>query len=85
MEIDKKKLLNCISATQFATLEVGLYLDTHPHDKDALAKFEMFRAKLKAYIKQYEEEFGPLTLAGDFGSDGFDWIKNPWPWEKEAN
>ncbi len=85
MEINKKKLLDCISSTQFAALELGLYLDTHPHDKDALAKFEMFRAKLKAYIKQYEDEFGPLTLSGDFGNDGFDWIKNPWPWEKEAN
>lgn len=85
MEMNKKKLLDCISATQFALVELGLYLDTHPHDREALEKFESARARLKAYIKQYEQQFGPLTLMGDFGNDGYDWIKNPWPWEKEAN
>lgn len=85
MEVSKKKLLDCISATQFAAFELALYLDTHPHDKEALAKFETFRARLKAYIKQYEDEFGPLTIMSDFGNDGYDWIMNPWPWEKEAN
>ena len=83
--MDKQKLLDHIRAAHFAMLETGLFLDTHPHDKEALKKFEVYRVKYKELVKQYEESFGPLTLMGDFGSDGFDWIKNPWPWEKETN
>ena len=85
MEMNKQNLLDCISATQFTVLELALYLDTHPHDREAFQKFEAFKTRLKAYIKQYEEQFGPLTLMGDFGNDHYDWVNNPWPWEKEAN
>ena len=85
MEMNKEQLKECIMQTHFALLELGLYLDTHTHDKEALAKFETVRARYNSYVKEYEKEYGPITLLGDFGNDGFDWIKNPWPWEKEAN
>ena len=81
----QKQLLNSISAAQFALTELGLYLDTHPTDKKALEKFEAYRSKYLTLVKQYESQFGPITLIGDFGNDGFDWVENPWPWEKEAN
>ncbi len=83
--MDKKNLLDCVRAAHFAMLEAGLYLDTHPYDTEALKKFEVYRLKYKEFVKQFEEQYGPLTLCGDFGSDGFDWINDPWPWEKEAN
>ena len=41
--------------------------------------------KLSELVAKYEEEFGPLTLTGDFGNDGYDWANSPWPWEREAN
>ena len=85
MEITNKKLLDCISAAQFAVAELNLYLDTHPFDKEALDKLTAAKSRLKSYVKQYEEEYGPLTVLGEFGNDGFTWINNPWPWEKEAN
>jgi spore coat protein JB len=62
-----------------------MFLDTHPNDTEALAKREMYRKKLEMLIKEYENEYGPLTLSADFGNDGFDWVNDPWPWEKEAN
>lgn len=83
--MNKNKLLNCISAAQFAVVELKLFLDTHPYNKEALSKLDAARVKLREYIKQFEDEYGPLTIMGDFGNDGYDWIKNPWPWEKEAN
>lgn len=83
--MEKQKLLDCVRAAHFAMLEMGLFLDTHPHNMEAFKKFEVYRVKYKEFVKQYEDEYGPLTLSSDFGSDGFDWIKNPWPWEKEAN
>ncbi len=81
----KHELLDCIRAAHFAMLEAGLFLDTHPTDSAALKQFEVYRLRYKEFVKEYEKEYGPLTLSGDFGGNGFDWIKNPWPWEKEAN
>ncbi len=83
--MEKNKLLDCIRASHFAMLEAGLFLDTHPCDKEALKQFEVYRLRYKEFVKEYEKEYGPLTLSGDFGFDGFDWINDPWPWEKEAN
>lgn len=83
--MDSQQLLNAVRAAQFAMHEMVLYLDTHPYDKEALKKFDVYRLRYKELLKQYESEFGPLSASSDFGSNGFDWIKNPWPWEKEAN
>ena len=85
MDMDKQQLLDCVRAAQFAMHEMVLYLDTHPYDAEALKKFEVYRLRYKEFLKQYEKEYGPLSASGDFGSNGFDWVKNPWPWEKEAN
>lgn len=81
----KRDLMRKISEVQFAFFECALYLDTHPNDKYALEKYEMFRNELSSLVAEYEEKFGPLTLTGDFGNDGFDWTNSPWPWEREAN
>ena len=81
----KQELLNSIRAANFAMLEAGLFLDTNPMDSAALKQFEVYRLRYKEYVKEYEKEYGPITLCGDFGGNGFEWINNPWPWEKEAN
>ena len=82
---EKKALMKKISEMQFKALELGLYLDTHPKCEEGLRKFSEACAKYKELVKQYEKEFGPITLCGDFGNDGFDWTNNHWPWEREAN
>ena len=81
----KRDMIRKISEVQFAFFECALYLDTHPDDKNALEKYEMFRKNLTELTAEYEQNFGPLTLTGDFGNDGFDWTNSPWPWEREAN
>ena len=82
---ENKSLLKKISEMQFKVLELGLFLDTHSKNKEVLEKFSEACEKLKELVKLYENKFGPLTLCGDFGNDGFDWTNNPWPWEREAN
>ncbi len=83
---DKKlALLLKIREAQFSMLECGLFLDTHPDDKEAEKRFEALRKSFVNLTKEYEKEYGALTLSGDFGNLDFDWINDPWPWEKEAN
>ena len=45
-----------------------------------------FREKvelLKEALKQYAEQYGPLTIdiANDRMSRSFEWVMQPWPWE----
>lgn len=74
----KKKLLLRVSSVQFALLETRMFLDTHPDDPEALEMYKKYKEKFNALVKEYEEQFGPLTLNG-YNSD--EWLKDPWPWD----
>ena len=78
----KKKLLMRLSALQFGMVETRLFLDTHPDDKEALELYNKYYEKHSALLKEYEAEYGPLTLNG-LNSD--DWLKDQWPWDNEFN
>lgn len=67
---------------QFGMVETRLFLDTHPDSEDALELYNKYQEKYMALVKEYEKEFGPLTLNGK-NSD--EWIENPWPWDNEFN
>lgn len=74
-----------LQALSFAIDELGLYLDTHASDEEAL---ELYRKYVQLYhqgVLQYEKIFGPLSKmqAGMYGN--YDWLKSPWPWEFDAN
>lgn len=85
MNDTREMLLKTLSAKQFAFTELCLYLDTHPNDIEALRKSSELKSETDSLLRKFEEKYGPLTLGMDFGNDDFDWINNPWPWEKEAN
>ena len=79
--MSQKELLNLISAYAFAEKEWNLYLDTHPTEKDALKKHREMAEKAKKFIKEYEENYGPLTPMSAVNEECFSWICEPWPWE----
>lgn len=74
----KEKLLRRLSALQFAMWEMHVYLDTHPGCPEEFALYKEYREKFEAVRKEYEDQFGPLTLSGN-NSD--EWLQNPWPWD----
>ncbi len=76
----KEKLLKRLSAAQFAMYELRLFLDTHKDNKEALQMYDKYQSKYDVLKKEYEQQFGPLTLNG-LNSD--EWLKDPWPWEVE--
>ena len=65
-------------------LELGIYLDTHPQDTEALALFRQYTAMEKAARAAYEDRFGPLTQSAA-GGDSYRWLQEPWPWCYEQN
>lgn len=78
----RERMLRSLSSIQFALWELHLYLDTHPADMSAAAKHAEYQKKLIVLTQEFESEFGPLMPAT---GEGVEWLKNPWPWEREGN
>lgn len=82
-----KSKMNCtnnalceLMALGFTINELGLYLDTHPGDKDALALYVDYVNLAKEGRKRYEAAYGPLQQTG-VTLDGYTWLNDPWPWD----
>ncbi len=80
---NKKLLMNRIQVCDFILAEVGLYLDTHPDDKDALAYHAKYQEMRKKAVEEYTRQFGPLTSESHTGITRWSWVDTPWPWEFE--
>lgn len=79
---DKEKMLRELMELDFAINDFALYLDTHPENKEALEKHCEYVNKYNMLKEKYQEKYGPLTIY--FNSDTWDWIDEPWPWERGA-
>lgn len=85
-----KTRMNCdnnalceLMALYFAVNELGLYLDTHKDDKEALDLYHRYVALAKEGRKRYEETYGPLTQTS-VSEKNWNWLNSPWPWEYEG-
>lgn len=80
--MNKDKLLARVSALGFAVQEYRLFCDTHPGNEEAIELFNKYKKKYLLAKEEYEKQFGALTLNG-YNSD--EWLKDPWPWDNDAN
>lgn len=85
MENEKSALLRRLSAAEFALWETTVFLDTHPDDQLALASFKKYKQQACELEAEYKAKFGPLTSQDSYGNVMFQWIDNPWPWERSGN
>lgn len=74
-----------LQALEFVTLELGLYLDTHPDDTEAFNLFKQYTAMEKAAKAAYESKFGPVCKSASATGSSFNWLCHPWPWSYEQN
>jgi len=74
-----------LQALHFAISELGLYLDTHQNDQDALELFNQYVERYEDALQKYEETHGSTVqiFAGINGS--YQWSEGPWPWEYDFN
>ncbi len=87
MERTCVQLAEKIRALGFAIYEVELFLDTHPDDCRALETREEYIGKQTEMICEYEKCCGPwiMTAADVTGTERWEWIDGPWPWEYSCN
>lgn len=80
MNIDE--LMYEIQKLQFAAVELNLYLDNFPNNKQACEDYQQVSKRLNALIKEYEIHYGPLkNLGAAYIQNPEKWTSQPWPWE----
>ena len=80
---EQEKLLHDIGILDFVVIELTLYLDTHPTDRNAMEYFNHYNRMSNQAKKEYSRKFGPLTvaLADTSGCGDWNWATLPMPWE----
>lgn len=82
--MDRDALLKQITILGFTVMDLHLYLNTHPHDKEALAMYNQAVEEECKVRKEYEAAHGSLTY-GQRAEDGWHWSCCPWPWQEAFN
>lgn len=79
----KEELLDKIGMLDFALVDLGLYLDTHPDDGEALEYYTHFAKNVEMLRKEYTTKYGPLKMT-DMANGEWDiwrWSTDPMPWD----
>jgi len=82
VEQRQMQMLREIQQLEFAAVELNLFLDTHPRDREPLNDLKTVVDRLHQLKEQYEGMCGPLTVQG-FTPESYPWrwVEGPWPWE----
>lgn len=74
-----------MQALGFAIQELALYLDTHRDDREALEVYREYQKMYDHCREQFLKSHGPLNHFQEYGSDKYNWLSDPWPWEYSRN
>ncbi|MCM1023979.1 MAG: spore coat protein CotJB [Prevotella sp.] len=83
--MNKNNLMCAIRMYDFYLYELNLYLDTHPSDRNALDMFKKYTALKNTAYETYISQYGPITADQSSTDERFNWVDDPWPWERSAN
>ena len=84
MNRNREQLMHLIDVTSFAIDDLVLYLNTHPHCKEAIALYNQQMAIRQQAIREYTEMYGPINRYKVNTNRGWTWTETPWPWEGEC-
>lgn len=78
---EREDMLLQIMEYAFAMIDLQLYLNMYPNDKEALNLFNKYLNNKKDLTNMFEEKYGPLTIDSDAQKNNWLWYNSPWPWE----
>ncbi|MDE6020911.1 MAG: spore coat protein CotJB [Ruminococcus sp.] len=82
---ERRELLCTLQQYDFALYDLQLYLDSHPECKEAMQKYKKYKAMRQNILEQYTRLYGPVRADQSDTNEKWNWVQNPWPWEKEGN
>ncbi len=85
--MERDELLKQLSILDFWAVDLQLYLDTHPDDKEAIQKYNEINIEAAKVRSVYEMNFGPLCSYRSLSNpDIWSWGTDElWPWNKDFN
>ncbi len=83
----RDEMLEKLMELDFISLDLGLYLNTHPRNKEAIAAYNEAIVAANTLRQRFEEMYGPLCSFRSYcdSERNWEWKNNPWPWQASAN
>lgn len=78
---NKEQMLRDIGVLDFTLVELSLYLDTHPQDRNAMEYFNHYNRIKTQMEKEFSRNYYPLRLSLTDGNQEWRWGAAPLPWE----
>ena len=86
IKMDRDLILEQLTALDFMAVDLGLYLNTNPDDREALMHYNSIILNAQNTRERFEEYYGPLcSFRSGSNPDVWRWVDCPWPWEEDAN
>ncbi|TYQ14673.1 UNVERIFIED_CONTAM: spore coat protein JB [Acetivibrio alkalicellulosi] len=82
---NRQELLKQLTAIDFMAVDLQLYLDTHPNDREALMRYNTIVTQSNMLKSTYERLYGPLCSFRSCSQYPWQWINDPWPWHYSFN
>lgn len=78
---NKEQMLKDIGILDFIVVELTLYLDTHPQDRDAMEYFNYYNRIRMQMKRDFSKTYYPLTTDFAESKEEWRWGAAPLPWE----
>ena len=83
-DADGMQSMQDLQAANFAITELGLYLDTHADDEEAVQLFNQYVEQYEMLRQQAEDSGMALTQMEATAGGCYTWLDDPWPWDAET-
>ena len=80
MNYSQEDLMKELQKYHFAAMDLHLYLDTHPTDRNALMRYNQYAQHLNMLKDIYTKTYGMLDMHSPSYQYPFSWVVMPWPW-----
>ena len=81
---NREQLLKDIGIVDFVLVELTMYLDTHPYDRNAMEYFNHYNRLKKQMEKEFSMKYFPLNMSLAESNKEWRWGAAPLPWEGEC-
>lgn len=81
---NKEQMLRDIGIVGFTVVDLALYLDTHPYDRNAIEYFNHYNRIKTQLEKEFSRNYYPLNLNNADSNQEWRWGAAPLPWEGEC-
>ena len=83
--MNKDELLLRLTELDFMAVDLALYLNTNPNDKDMIEKYNDIISEADKHRQMYETSYGPLCSYRSVSRSTWTWVDSPWPWQTGFN